>query len=262
MASKPRTRFLPGLIVGIVLALVAVGLLAAPLALTHRTAGGLELAYANAIVSFVSSRGAGGVGPNPVAGNSQAIQDGRSAFTGSCAQCHGAAGDGKGVFGQNTFPAATDLTSQATRQLSDQQLFYIVKNGLGFTGMPGYAAQYADRDIWAFVSYIRDLQQNGTKAFQAAEVSKDQLTFANFQSADSAHRGAAVYMAQGCVTCHGPQGEAPEQLNFDVNSPDTVKAIREGVHGMPRYGPDAISDAELKDVLAYMATFPVQDEEE
>jgi len=249
-------------VLGFIVALVLVAVFAAPLALTHRNAGGLETAYANAVVSFVSARGAGNIGQNPVAGNSQAIQDGRSAFTGSCAQCHGAAADGKGVFGQNTFPQATDLTSQAARQLSDQQMFYIIKNGLGFTGMPGYANQYSDRDIWAFVAYLRDVQQKGTKAFDAAEVSADQLMFADFQSADSPRRGAAIYFAQGCVTCHGPTGQAPEQLNFDVNSPDTVKAIRQGVAGMPRYGTDAISDDGMKDLLAYMATFPVPEEEE
>lgn len=259
---KRGSQFLPGLILGVVLTVIVAAVVAAPLALTHKSAGGLETAYANAIINVVSSRGAGNIGANPVPGNSQAIQDGRAAFTGSCAQCHGAAADGKGVFGQNTFPPATDLTTPAAKQLSDQQMFYIIKNGLGFTGMPGYADQYSDRDIWSFVSYIRDVQSKGTKAFNAVTVDKEQLSFADFQSAESPRRGAAVWMAQGCVTCHGVTGDAPEQINFDVNSPETAKAIREGVKGMPKYGTNLISDAELKDVLAYMATFPVRDEEE
>jgi mono/diheme cytochrome c family protein len=244
----------------VVLALVLVMVVLAPLALTHRAAGGLETAYGNAAVSIVTRVRASSIGPNPVAGSSEAIQAGREAFTGSCAQCHGAAGDGKGVFGQTTFPPATDFTSQSAKDLSDGQLFYIVKNGLGFTAMPGYASQYSDADIWAFVSFIRELQKSQLKAFAEVPATKDQLAFANMLSAEAAQRGAAVYFAQGCAVCHGADGQAPEQLNFDVNSPDTPKTIREGTKGMPRYSAAQITDAQLKDVLAYMATFPVEDE--
>lgn len=258
---KRRSHFGSGVLLGAVVALVLIAILAAPLGLAHRSAGRAETSYANAVVRVVSGIGARSVGTNPLAGDSQAVQAGRQAFTGSCAQCHGAAADGRGVFGQSTFPRSTDLTSQPSRELSDGQLFYIVKNGLGFSGMPSFASQYSDPDIWGFVTYIRDVQRNGTKAFEAANVTPEQLTFAEFRAADSPRRGAAVYFAQGCVTCHGPTGEAPEQLNFDVNSPDTVEAIREGTKGMPRYDAKLVSEAELRDLLAYMGTFPARDEE-
>ncbi|MFI5269025.1 MAG: cytochrome c [Chloroflexota bacterium] len=239
---------------------MVVAIVLAPVALTHRAAGSLETSYGNTVVSTVTKLRAAGIGANPVAGDSQAIQAGREAYTGSCAQCHGAAGDGKGVFGQTTFPPATDFTSQTARDLSDQQMFYIVKNGLGFTAMPGFASQYSDADIWTFVSFIRELQKSQIKAFAEVPATKEQLTFANMQSSEAAQRGAAVYFAQGCAVCHGADGAAPEQLNFDVNSPDTPKTIREGTKGMPRYNTGQISDAQLPDLLAYMATFPVVDE--
>lgn len=251
---------MPGIILGVLLALLVVALVLAPLALMHRGAGSLETSYGNAVLSTVTKIRAVGIGPNPVAGDSQAIQAGREAYTGSCAQCHGAAGDGKGVFGQNTFPPATDLTSRPARDLSDQQMFYIIKNGLGFTAMPAYAGQYSDADVWAFVSFIRELQRSQLKAFAEVPATNEQLTFANMQSSDAARRGAAIYFAQGCAVCHGALGQAPEQLNFDVNSPDTPKTIRGGIKGMPRYDSSQISDAQMRDLLAYLATFPVEDE--
>jgi len=240
--------------------LAVVAILVAPLALTHREAGSLETAYGNAAVNVVTRLRAGGIPSNPAAGDSQAIQAGREAYTGSCAQCHGAAGDGKGVFGQTTFPPATNFTSQAAQNLSDQQMFYVIKNGLGFTAMPTYASQYSDADIWTLVSFIRELQSSQLKAFVEVPASKEQLTFANMQSSEAARRGAAVYFAQGCAVCHGATGAAPEQLNFDINSPDTPTTIRAGTQGMPRYNASQISDAQLRDLLAYMATFPVIDE--
>jgi mono/diheme cytochrome c family protein len=213
------------------------------------------------VVSFIAQRGASDAGKNPVAGDSQAAQAGRQAFTGSCAQCHGAAGDGRGVFGQGTFPQASDLTSQSTRALTDEQMFYVIKNGLGYSGMPGFASQYADRDIWSFVTFIRELQRGQSKAFEPVAPTGEQLTFANFQSAEGPQRGAAVYFAQGCAVCHGPTGEGPEQITVDVKSPKTTQAVREGTKGMPRYSSALISDAQLRDLLEYLATWPNREEE-
>ena len=258
--KQPRGRALWGIILGILLAIVVALVVGVPLALTHRQAGGLETFYAGTAVNVVTGFASRGVGANPVPSDSGAIQAGRQAFTGSCAQCHGAAGDGKGVFGASTFPPATDLTSQPARDLSDQQMFYIIKNGLGFTAMPGFASQYADADVWGLVSFIRELQRSQLKAFNDVPATDEQLRFADMRSSEAAERGAAVYFAQGCAVCHGALGQAPEQLNFDVNSPDTPKTIRDGTQGMPRYGPELISDAQMQDLLAYMATFPVPDE--
>ncbi len=234
--------------------------LLAPLALAHHESSALETAYGNRMVSLVSRLRSSGVGPNPVAGNSQAIQAGREAYVGSCGQCHGAQADGKGVFGQTTFPPATDFTTRAAKDLSDQQMFEIIKDGLGFTPMPGYASQYSDMDIWNLVSFIRAVQNGQAKGLTSVEPTSEELRFANFLSADAAQRGAAVYFSQGCSACHGSLGQAPEQLNFDVNDPETARTIREGTKGMPHFGPSQISDAQLRDLLAYMATFPEPDE--
>ena len=157
-ARRPRGRFLAGTIFGILLSLVLGALVVAPLALAHRGTGVLEAAYGDAAVGLTSRLGARGVGENPVAATPRAIETGQTAYNGACVQCHGAAGGGDGIFGRTTFPPATDLTAGDAREKSDAQLFYIIKNGLGFTPMPGYNEQYADQTIWSLVSYVRTLQ--------------------------------------------------------------------------------------------------------
>jgi len=67
--------------------------------------------------------------------------------------------------GKSLFPPATNLLSANTRQMTDGQLFWIIKNGLSFTAMPGYASQYRDDAIWTMVIYIRALQQGRALAF-------------------------------------------------------------------------------------------------
>jgi mono/diheme cytochrome c family protein len=58
----------------------------------------------------------------------RATTAGRFEYSGSCASCHGATGDGRGVFGQTTYPLPTDLTSAEAMALSEAQLFWITKN--------------------------------------------------------------------------------------------------------------------------------------
>src|SRR5438270_7260759 len=112
----------------------------------------------------MASRIGGGNRQNPQANDRRALAAGREAYTGSCAVCHGATGDGRGVFGTSTYPNATDLRSRDAVEKSDAQLFWIIQNGLNFTGMPGFGDQYSEQDIWSLVTYIRGLQDPGRAA--------------------------------------------------------------------------------------------------
>jgi len=193
-----------------------------------------------------------GTASNPVGNDPRAIAAGRDAYTGSCAECHGSSGDGKGVFGPGTYPPATDLTTHDVGEKSDAELFWITKNGLSFTAMPGFGDQYSDQEIWNIVAYLRSLQ-NG----EPAAVNVPNPTFAQLSAADpagdSVQRGAALYFAQGCQACHGSVGEAPG--NLALRGGGETGAIRRGRPGMPAYSPDRISDAQLTDLQAYMRTF-------
>jgi mono/diheme cytochrome c family protein len=233
---------------------MAVLLVGAPLALMHRQDLPLETTYGNAVVS-VAARLQSRNATNPVANNQRAVLAGRDAYTGSCASCHGAGGKGNGVYGQATYPAATDLTSENVREKSDAELFWISQNGLSFTGMPGFGSQYSDQDLWSLVSYVRALQNGQT---QAVEIPK--TTMAQLQQADpngnAVQRGAAVYFAQGCADCHGAVGNAPANLAL-AGSGDTG-AIRRGRPGMPAYGQEQLGNSQLADLETYMATFAGQ----
>ena len=234
------------------LALALVLVLALPLALTHRQDLPLERVYGDAAVSLVS-RILGGDATNPVANDPRAQSAGRAAYTGSCAVCHGAKGDGRGTFGPTTYPDATDFTSAAAKEKTDAQLFWIVKNGLGFTAMPAFGGQYKDDQIWAMVAYVRALQRGAGSALSIPEPSEAQLLAAD-PAASRQARGMAIYFAQGCHLCHGPEGDAPGDLSIQGRIETDI--VRKGdERGMPAYGKDLISDAELADLEAYLLRF-------
>ncbi|MDQ2913607.1 MAG: c-type cytochrome [Chloroflexota bacterium] len=237
---------------GALAALVVVLVAALPFALTHRQDLPLERVYGDAAVSVVS-RILGGDATNPVANDQRALATGRAAYTGSCAVCHGAKGDGRGVFGLTTYPGASDFTSAAAKGKTDAQLFWIVKNGLGFTAMPAFGGQYKDDEIWAIVAYIRALQRGSASALAIPAPTIAQLAAAD-PSVSRQTRGAAIYFALGCHLCHGPEGDAPGDLA--IRGRIETEIVRTGDdRGMPAYGRDLITNAELADLEAYLLRF-------
>ncbi len=234
---------------GAVTAGIAVLLVAPPLALLHRDFP-FERAFGNAVVSLVAKLQAG-TAPNPLGPGAQVTDAGRFAFTGSCATCHGAKGDGKGVFGRDTYPDASDLTGPDAVAKTDAELFWITKNGLAFTAMPAFGRQYTDGNIWALVSYVRALQERKATPVIVPPPTAQQLAFADPRGGPE-QRGAAIYFAQGCADCHGPIGNAPGELA--LSGPSDPVAIRGGGLGMPAYPEDRLSPAQLADLLAFVAT--------
>ena len=243
----------PGLrafVAGGVAAGVAIAIAAPVLALVHRQDFPFERAFGNAAVTIVARIGGGGAA-NPLGPGAQVTDAGRFAFTGSCATCHGANGDGKGIFGRDTYPDATDLTGPDAVSKTDAELFWIIKNGLAFTAMPAFARQYNDGNVWAMVSYVRALQEKKATPVKVPPPTAAQLAFADPHGGQT-QRGAAIYFAQGCADCHGAIGNGPGELA--LSGPSDAAAIRGGGLGMPTYPPDRLSAGELSDLLAFVAT--------
>ena len=87
-------------------------------------------------------------------------------FHSGCAFCHGAPGMPISPIAQGMLPPPPDLATQM-RPWRDRELFWIVKNGIKYTGMPAWAAQQRDDEVWALVAFLRRLP-----ALDAARLSR------------------------------------------------------------------------------------------
>lgn len=69
--------------------------------------------------------------------------------------------DGRGLttIGRNLYPKVPDMTDAETQQLTDGELFYIITNGVRFTGMPAWGDEDSPESIWALVAFLRRLPQ-------------------------------------------------------------------------------------------------------
>lgn len=92
---------------------------------------------------------------NPLAGNAEAWQAAREHYVDHCAVCHGRDGRGATEIGQNMYPQVPDLTGHEVQARSDGALYYIIQNGIRWTGMPAWKDEHSPEETWKLVSFIR-----------------------------------------------------------------------------------------------------------
>ena len=120
--------------------------------------GGLETRLARAARRFAVP-GAVKARQNPVPGSESVLSDGLAHYADHCASCHANDGSGSTEIGRGLYPKAPDMRLPATQSLTDGELFYIIENGIRFTGMPAWSTGTAagEASTWHLVHFIRHL---------------------------------------------------------------------------------------------------------
>jgi mono/diheme cytochrome c family protein len=98
--------------------------------------------------------------PNLVAETPENLRDARLHFADHCAICHSNDGSGDTMMGRNLYPKPPDLRAEETQKLADGEMFWIIENGVRFTGMPAFGGMHgSEEDSWKLVRFIRHLPQ-------------------------------------------------------------------------------------------------------
>jgi cbb3-type cytochrome c oxidase subunit III len=216
--------------------------------------------YTNRVktVGTVTTTASATVDPKVAAGAHEFVQF-------ACAQCHGANGQG-GV--SPDVPALTNAKALTVAQLTG-----IIDHGLGESAnptkpyMPVWGAVISKRQVSELVAYIRAGLPSVADAEPAAVP----------QGQGAAVAGAALYVRDGCINCHGPNGlgGVPNPLSPDKTIPPLSGAdfrtefntdqkiedvIRSGsvigrapIVSMPHWG-GILSNSELSALVAYLKT--------
>jgi mono/diheme cytochrome c family protein len=119
--------------------------------------GPLEMRAANAakhlLIRLASRRGI----PPPPVDTRASVEAGGTHYGLDCGTCHGIDGRSQTPSGRWMYPRAADLTSERVQSYSDQELFWIINNGIRLTGMPGFGKMETPDHIWGLVNYVRTL---------------------------------------------------------------------------------------------------------
>jgi len=97
---------------------------------------------------------------NPMEATPEVLAAAKAHFADHCASCHGNDGRGATLIGRGLYPKPPDMTLQDTQNLTDGELYYIIENGIRFTGMPAFGEEEgneSNEESWALVHFIRHL---------------------------------------------------------------------------------------------------------
>jgi cbb3-type cytochrome c oxidase subunit III len=210
-------------------------------------------------VGTVTTTSSAAVDPKVAAGAHEFVQF-------ACAQCHGLNGQG------GVSPDVPSLTT-AGKALTVDQLTHIINHGLGESAnptkpyMPVWGAVISKNQVSDLVAYIRAGLPSVPDATPPAVP----------QGQGESVAGAALYVRDGCINCHGPNGlgGVPNPQSEDKTIPplsggdfrtefNTDKKIEDVIRSgsvlgqspivsMPHWG-GILSDADLAALVAYLKT--------
>jgi len=95
---------------------------------------------------------------NPVPSTDDNLIEGLKIYTMNCAGCHGGIDRKPVPFGRSFYPPAPNLILYP---LDDPEwhVYYIVHNGVRYTGMPAWSKTLSDPDLWKVTAFLTRLDK-------------------------------------------------------------------------------------------------------
>ncbi len=133
-----------------------------------------------------------------------------------------------------------------------EELFWIVRHGLKFTGMPGWPSQEREDEVWTMVSFLRRMPGMDSDKYR-------DLAGLDLVAPENGPRSLA-----SCVRCHGVDGEgrggtAPRLAGqSETYLLEALRAYASGTRfsGMMETVASALSDGERIELARYFSGLP------
>lgn len=142
-------------------------------------------------------------------------------FASGCAPCHGAPGQARSAIARAMTPQPPRLEDRIP-EWSDEELFWIVQNGVKFSAMPAWPADHREDEVWSMVAFLRRLpgmtpeewgRLAGLEEAESAPVAEAALPSGAPDAAGGARRIRRLVdplvgeiVAESCARCHGVDG--------------------------------------------------------
>lgn len=134
------------------------------------------------------------------------VRLGAAHFHGGCAYCHGSPGTPISPISAAMLPPPPDL-SDRVGEWNDQELFWIVKHGIKYAGMPAWVAQERDDEVWAVVAFLRRLPGLDRAAYR--ELAMGDLNIEPQSGRELATAESTSDAVSTCGRCHGVEDRPP-----------------------------------------------------
>jgi cytochrome c553 len=198
----------------------------------------------------------------PKLDNPDLIRLGAGHFHRGCAFCHGAPGMPVNPIAKQMLPSPPDL-AKSMRPWKEHELFWIVKHGFKYTGMPGWVALERDDEIWAVTAFLKKLPTLDADSYR--DLALGDVRVAARTGSELARSESNPEAASACARCHGAESERPKSNLVPVlhgQSADYLfQALQAYAEGKRRSGimqPLAadLSEEDIRNLAEYYASLP------
>ncbi len=120
-----------------------------------------------------------------------------------CAYCHGTPGSAGTRVTDAMLPAPPHLPT-SMQPWKDEELFWIVRHGIKYTGMPGWLAPERADEVWAVVAFLKKLPKLDARQYR-------ELALGHGREPDpqAKLRSPELSLVSTCAACHGDRERAP-----------------------------------------------------
>jgi cytochrome c553 len=135
------------------------------------------------------------------------VMQGAAHYDFACEPCHGSPALQQPRIARQMAPRPPDLHNAALTY-DPQHLFYIVKHGIKFTGMPAWPARHRDDEVWAMVAFLLKMPELDTREYDeltgAVSAAPGDLRPLEDLLGPSPRVPDAI--TKNCARCHGLDG--------------------------------------------------------
>jgi cytochrome c553 len=192
---------------------------------------------------------------------------GASHYETGCYPCHGGPGGGVPPVMAAMTPHPPQLTDGLSRY-KPEELFFIVKHGIKFTGMPAWPALQRDDEVWAVVAFLRKMPEIGAAEYR--RLAYGDHAWAPPDLPDRPDRIMPRAVRDICWRCHGVNGTGRGPGAFPSLAGQRAEylyaslrayADRRRFSGIMASVAAGLSDETMREVAQYYAGLPPRDGE-
>lgn len=142
------------------------------------------------------------------------VLKGAGHFENGCRPCHGSPDLKNPAIAGAMLPKPPDLSARIEGR-DTEELFFIVKHGLKFTGMPAWPSLERDDEVWAMVAFLRKLPDLDSVSYRRL-VDGEMERVPSVPVLNDLGESSAVpdIVSARCARCHGTDGDGRGNAAF------------------------------------------------
>ena len=143
----------------------------------------------------------------PDLSNPGLVHRGAGHYETGCAPCHGSPAEPQDLSVAQATPPPPTL-NHVNEKWQPKHLFWIVKHGIKYTGMPAWVALEREDEIWAMVAFLREQPSMSAEGYRELAYGDVKIMQAQGDSAEM--------LLSDCARCHGRDGAGRDNDAFPL----------------------------------------------